>query len=156
MTEDGPFVCKSSGVNIWDDEWGPQVEDWSDGGGRHKRLPRAAERPRLGATLGELDPGNFVVYHFHHAWEELLVVLRGRPTLRTPEGERRLDEGAVVHFTTGPAGAHGLRNDTDEPVRYVMAGIRASPEVVEYPDLKQVTGQSLHGIFFIHDIEEVQ
>ena len=52
-------------------------------------------------------------------------------------------------------GAHGLRNETDAPVRYVMAGIRVSPEVVEYPDLKQVTGQSRHGVFFIHDVEEV-
>src|SRR3954463_9776160 len=80
--------------NIWSDEWGEQGEDWSGGGGRHKRLPRAAERTGPGATVGELDPGNFVVYHFHHAWEELLVVLRGTPTLRTPAGERRLDEGA--------------------------------------------------------------
>jgi uncharacterized cupin superfamily protein len=142
------------GVNVWDDEWGEQQEDWSGGGALQKRF--VASGNQLGASLYELDPGDFVVYHAHHGSEELLIVLRGRPTLRTPEGERRLDEGAVVHFTTGPAGAHGLRNDTDEPVRYVMAGIRASPEVVEYPDLKQVTGQSLHGIFFIHDIEEVQ
>jgi hypothetical protein len=36
-----------------------------------------------------------------------------------------------------------------------MVGIRVSPEVVEFRDLKQVTGQSRHGIFFIHDVEEV-
>jgi len=35
-----------------------------------------------------------------------------------------------------------------------MAGTRVSPEVVEFPDLRQVTGQSRHGIF-IHDVEEV-
>ena len=77
-----------------------------------------------------------------------------RPTLRTPSGERQLEEGDVVHFPPGPEGAHGLRNDTDESVRYLMAGTRVSPEVVEYPDLKQVTGQSRHGLFFIHDVEE--
>jgi uncharacterized cupin superfamily protein len=60
-----------------------------------------------------------------------------------------------VHFPPGPDGAHGLRNDTEKPVRYVMFGTRVSPEVVEYPDLHQVTGQSRHGIFFIHDVEEV-
>jgi hypothetical protein len=37
-----------------------------------------------------------------------------------------------------------------------MAGTRVSPEVAEYPDLKQVTGQSKHGIFFVHDLEEGQ
>jgi len=139
-------------MNIWDDDWGEQEEDWSGGGALVKRLVPGGG-PLLGATLYELERGNFMVYHAHHGSEELLLVLRGRPTLRTPEGERQLDEGDVVHFTTGPEGAHGLRNDTDEPVRYVVAGIRVSPEVVEYPDLKQATGQSKHGIFFIHDIE---
>jgi hypothetical protein len=33
-----------------------------------------------------------------------------------------------------------------------MAGTRVSPEVVEYPDLNKVTGQSHHGIFFVHDL----
>ncbi len=139
-------------MNIWDDDWGEQEEDWSGGGALAKPLVPGGG-PLLGATLYELGPGNFVVYHAHHGSEELLLVLRGRPALRTPEGERQLDEGDVVHFTTGPAGAHGLRNDTDTPVRYVMAGIRVSPEVVEYPDLGQATGQSRHGIFFIHDLE---
>ena len=139
-------------MNIWDDNWGEQDEDWSGGGALSKRLVPGGG-PLLGASLYELQRGNFVIYHAHHGSEELLLVLRGRPTLRTPEGERQLEEGDVVHFPTGPDGAHGLRNDTDETVRYVMAGIRVSPEIVEYPDLKQVTGQSRHGIFFIHDQE---
>jgi uncharacterized cupin superfamily protein len=138
-------------MNVWDDAWGEQAEDWSGGGGRSKRLVESG--PMLGASLYELDRGNFMVFHFHHGSEELLVVLRGRPTLRTLAGERQLDEGEVVHFPSGPDGAHEIRNDTDEAVRYVVAGIRVSPEVVEYPDLRQVTGQSRHGIFFIHDVE---
>src|SRR5437763_1609037 len=116
--------------NIWSDAWGEQGEDWSGGGAKDKRLPRAPERPGVGATLYELGPGNFVVYHFHHAWEELLIVLRGRPTLRTPDGERRLEQGETVFFPLGPVGAHSLRNDTDEPVRYVMASTLSAPEVV--------------------------
>ncbi len=47
-----------------------------------------------------------------------------------------------MHFPVGPGGAHGLRNDTDELVRYVVAGIRVSPEVVEYPDIKKITAQA--------------
>ena len=53
-----------------------------------------------------------------------------------------------------PDGAHEIRNDTDEPVRYVVAGTRVSPEVVEYPDLKQLRRQSKHGLFVIHDVKE--
>jgi uncharacterized cupin superfamily protein len=148
--------------NIWSDDWGEQDEDWSGGGARSKRLPRADERPGLGATVYELDPGNFVVYHFHHAWEELLVVLRGRPTLRTPDGDRQLAEGDAVYFPLGRSGAHGIKNETDEPVRILMASTLSSPEVVEYPDLNQLTAQartpSLTGdrLWLIHDVEEAQ
>jgi uncharacterized cupin superfamily protein len=152
MPEDVLFVCEGPGMNIWDDAWGEQREDWSGGGGKAKRLVPAG--PMLGASLYELERGNFMIFHFHHGSEELLIVLRGTPTLRTFDGERRLEEGEAVHFPTGREGAHEIRNDTDEPVRYVVAGIRTSPEVVEYPDLKQATGQSKHGIFFIHDLEE--
>ncbi|MBA3376775.1 MAG: cupin domain-containing protein [Actinobacteria bacterium] len=141
--------------NIWSGEWGEQDEDWSGGGGRGKRLPRGG---KLGATVYELDPGNFVVYHFHHRWEELLIVLRGRPTLRSPEGERTLAEGEVVHFPVGPAGAHALRNETDSPVRVVMASTQGGPEVAEYPDLGQITAQARTGsqtgdqLWLIYDV----
>jgi uncharacterized cupin superfamily protein len=140
--------------NVWSDDWDPG-EDWSGGGGKSKALPRG---PGLGATVYELGPGNFAVYHFHHGMEELLIVLRGRPTLRTPEGERQLEEGESVYFPVGPDGAHALRNDTDEPVRYVMASTKPSPEVVEYPDLKQITAQAFTGsqtgdrLWLIHDV----
>lgn len=152
------WLADVSDANIWSDEWGEQPEDWSGGGGLQKRLvPRG---PLLGATVYELGPGNFMIFHFHHGSEELLLVLHGTPTLRTGEGERRLDEGAAVHFPTGPEGAHEIRNDTDEPVRYVVAGTRVSPEVVEYPDLGQLTAQSRLAsqkgtpLFVIHTLEE--
>ena len=145
--------------NIWSEEWGEQPEDWSGGGGRSKQLPRATERPGLGLTIYEFEPGNFVVYHFHHAFEELLVVLRGRPTLRTPSGERQLDEGEAVYFPPGPEGTHGLKNETDEPVRILMASTLSSPEVAEYPDLRQITAQARTGsmtgerLWLIHDVD---
>jgi uncharacterized cupin superfamily protein len=141
--------------NVWSEEWGEQPEDWSGGGGRSKPLPRG---DGLGATVYELDPGNFVPLHYHHAWEELLIVLRGRPTLRTGDGERQLKNGEVVHFPVGPDGVHGLRNDTDEPVRYVMASTLSSPEVAEYPELKKVTAQARtrsqtgDRLWLIHDV----
>jgi uncharacterized cupin superfamily protein len=144
-------------TNIWSDDW-DEAEDWSGGGGKSKGLvPRAGEQ--LGASLYELEPGNFNVFHFHHGSEELLIVLRGRPTLRTREGERVLTEGEVVHFPPGPDGSHGVRNDRDEVVRYLVAGIRVTPEVVEYPDLGQITAQARTAsqtgdrLWLIHDVE---
>jgi uncharacterized cupin superfamily protein len=140
--------------NVWSDEWDPG-EDWSGGGGLSKRLPRGDV---LGASVYELSTGNFVVYHFHHGAEELMIVLRGTPTLRTPDGERVLSEGDVVHFPTGPAGAHEVRNDADERARFVMVSDHPSPEVVEYPDLRQITAQARTGsqtgerLWLIYDV----
>lgn len=141
--------------NVWSDDWGEQGPDWSGGGGRGRRLARGGG---LGSSVYELDPGDFVVYHFHHRWEELLIVLRGRPRLRTPEGERDLGEGDVVHFPVGPAGAHALTNPTQSSVRFVMISTQGSPEVAEYPDLGQITAQASTGsqtgerLWLIHDV----
>jgi uncharacterized cupin superfamily protein len=83
----------------------------------------------------ELDPGRAAMpYHFHRANEELLLVLSGRPSLRTPKGERELAEGEVVAFRVGPAGAHQVVNRSDTPARYVMFSTRRSPDVTGYPD----------------------
>ena len=117
----------------WEFEGGP---DWT-GGAKSTRLSRGEQ---LGASVYELEPGTTGgLYHFHHGAEELLVVLRGRPTLRTPDGIRQLAEGDVVHFPRGPAGAHQVRNDGEAPVRYVMASTFTSPESAEYPDSGQIS-----------------
>jgi len=143
-----------SDANVWWTTWDPG-EDWSGGGALSKRLPRGDV---LGATVYELGPDNFAVYHFHHGAEELMIVLRGSPTVRGPDGDRVLEEGEVVHFPPGPAGAHGIRNDTDEPVRYVMVSDHPSPEVAEYPDLGQITAQARTGsqtgerLWFVYDV----
>ena len=94
---------------------------------------------RLGASVYVVEPGrSSTPYHFHRANEELLMVLSGRPTLRTPEGERELDEGAVVSFRPGPVGAHQVINRSSEPIRYVMFSTARSPDVVHYPDSAKV------------------
>ena len=147
----------SATPNVFADNW-DETDDWSGGGAKSTRLVESG--PQLSATVYELGPGNTAVYHFHHGSEELLVVLRGRPTLRTPDGERQLAEGEVVHFPLGPDGAHGMRNDTDDAVRYVVAGIRVSPEVVEYPETRQITAQARTGsqvgerLWFIQELEQ--
>lgn len=127
-------------ANIWSDEWEHESdEEWSA-----DRSTRVARGEQIGATVYELRPGTTGgLYHFHHGAEELLVVLRGRPTLRGPAGERELAEGEVVLFPVGPDGAHQLLNRTDEPVRYLMASNRPSPEAVEYPDSRQLSVMAL-------------
>jgi len=61
-------------------------------------------------------------------------VVAGRPTLRTPEGERVLRPWDIAWFPRGSAGTHGLRNDADEPARVVFFSTVSDPEVAVYPD----------------------
>jgi uncharacterized cupin superfamily protein len=123
--------------NIWSSDWEAERDDQEWAADKTTRLPRGE---KIGATLYEVPPGKTGgYYHVHHGAEELLVVLRGQPTLRVPEGERELEEGDVVHFPVGPAGAHQLINRSLEPVRYLMVSNRPSPEAVEYPDTQQLS-----------------
>jgi uncharacterized cupin superfamily protein len=73
-------------------------------------------------------------YHWHAGEEELLLVLAGTPTLRTPEGESVLKPWDATLFPRGERGAHQIRNDTDEPVRAAFFSSVSDPEVLVYPD----------------------
>jgi uncharacterized cupin superfamily protein len=100
----------------------------------------------VGGSLYELEPGNRLwPYHTHHANEEWLIVVRGRPTLRTPEGERELEEGDVVCFPRGKDGLHQVCNATDAPIRVLMLSSMNRPDVVEYPDSGKVGARSVAG-----------
>ena len=100
----------------------------------------------IGAGLYQLEPGNKLwPYHTHHANEEWLLVVRGRPALRTPEGDRQLDEGDVVCFPRGQAGAHQVWNGTDSSIRVLMLSTKIAPEIVEYLDTGKVGASNVAG-----------
>src|SRR4051794_10883338 len=102
---------------------------------RRARLGRQAGAEALGGSLFELPPGaSSFPLHVHYANEEMLVVLAGRPTLRTIEGERGLAPGGLVAGPGAPRGAHGIDTRGDEPVRFLVVSTMNSPEVNEYPD----------------------
>jgi uncharacterized cupin superfamily protein len=89
----------------------------------------------LGVSVYELEPG--VVgspLHVHHGNEELLLVLAGTLTVRSPEVVQVAPAGAVVAFPRGQAGAHSLVNRSDALVRYLVVSTTNGPDVVEYPD----------------------
>ncbi len=102
---------------------------------RRARLGRQAGAERLGLSLWDLPPGQAAYpYHYHLGEEELLVVLDGRPTLRTPEGARELAEGEVVGFLRGEDGAHQLVNRTEETIRFLALSTSGDPDLVVYAD----------------------
>jgi uncharacterized cupin superfamily protein len=106
--------------------------------GALKLGPRLGAR-QTGASLYELPPGQAICpYHYEYGEEEWLLVLAGRPTLRTPEGAETLEPFDIAFFPTGPAGAHQLRNETQEPVRVLMWSNVVLPTATAYPDSDKV------------------
>jgi uncharacterized cupin superfamily protein len=93
----------------------------------------------LGATLYEVPPGEKTwPYHYELGCEEWLVAVSGKPTLRTPEGERELEPGDVAVFPEGPDGAHQVINRSDEPCRVLILSSKSPLAVVHYPDSGKV------------------
>jgi uncharacterized cupin superfamily protein len=99
------------------------------------RVGRQVGSERLGLSLWEVAPGEAAYpYHFHYTEEELVIVLQGRPSLRTSSGWRELAEGEVVAFLRGEAGGHQLVNRTNETVRFLALSTSGEPDIVSYPD----------------------
>jgi uncharacterized cupin superfamily protein len=100
-----------------------------------------ARRATLGgrtwaATSYELAPGEYTAaYHYHWCREEWALVLAGSPTLRHADGETPLAAGDICCFPQGPAGAHRLGNDSDEPARLIVFSTWPDrPMSTFYPD----------------------
>lgn len=93
----------------------------------------------IGASLFEVPAGEAAYpYHFHYADEELLVVISGRPSLRSPEGVRELAEGEVVHFPLGEEGAHQIINRSEETATFLAISSSGRPDVIVYPDADKI------------------
>ncbi len=122
--------------NVFEPVFDEDVTRYEDYGFRcrRSRLGYQAGCVLLGASLWEVEPGSAAILHYHFANEELLVVIRGRPTLRTPAGSRELVEGEVAAFPRGPRGAHGIGNGGDEAVRVLFFSEMRGPDVVVYPE----------------------
>jgi uncharacterized cupin superfamily protein len=105
---------------------------------RRARLGDQAGCERLGISLYELASGQRGDFHYHLGNEELLIVVRGRPTLRTGSGRRELTEGDLVAFPRGERGVHGFENRTGEAVRVLVVSEMNEPNVSVYPDTNQV------------------
>lgn len=94
---------------------------------------------QLGLSVYELPPGQSICpYHYEVGFEEWLIVLTGRPTLRTPDGEYELRPWDCAFFPDGEAGAHKVTNRTDETARVAMLSNKGDPGVAVYPDSNKV------------------
>ncbi len=115
---------------------------------RSARVGRAVGAEQIGGTVYELPAGErSFPFHFHHGFEEWLIVLDGTPVLRDPSGERELRRGDVVCFPVGPDGAHQLRG----PGTVLIVSTGGSPETIEYPDSGKVGVSPPRKVFRLAD-----
>ena len=122
-------------VNVYELAVELDVDDPPGYQGGGVRLGAMLGASLLGMTLYELPPGNRICpYHYEYGNEEWVLVMSGRPTLRTPGGERELEPGDVVCFPEGPDGAHSVAAAGDETVRVIMLSTKNKPDVSVYPD----------------------
>lgn len=106
---------------------------------RRAQLGRTAGSEQLGCSLHEVPPGKETwPYHYHTANEEAVYVLSGEAVLRTPAVETEISAGDYVAFPADEAGAHAIRNEADEPLRYLSVSTMTEPDVLGYPDAEAV------------------
>ena len=99
------------------------------------RLSTGTAARKLGAGYDILAPGQRVCpYHFHHAQEEMFVILEGYGSLRVAGELLPLRAGDVVFIPPGPEYPHQIINTSDAPMRYLSISTQERPEVCEYPD----------------------
>jgi uncharacterized cupin superfamily protein len=105
----------------------------------YARLSDGTAARKLGAGYDELAPGQQVCpYHFHHAQEEMFVILEGEGTLRVAGQRLPLRAGDVVFIPPGPEYPHHILNTGDVPLKYLSISTQERPEVCEYPDSDKI------------------
>jgi uncharacterized cupin superfamily protein len=132
--------------------------DEGDPPGYHTAYRRLA--PELGGAkiafnIFELPPGQSICpYHYETGEEEWLVVLVGRPTLRTPAGEQELRAWDCAFFPAGEDGAHKVTNRTGESVRVLIWSNHLEVATSVYPDSGKVGAWPPGKLFRLADAVE--
>lgn len=99
------------------------------------RLATGTAAQKLGASIDTVAPGKrSCPYHFHHAQEEMFVVIEGTGTLRVAGEMLPICAGDVVFIPPGPDYPHQIINTSTQVLKYLSISTRESPEVCEYPD----------------------
>jgi uncharacterized cupin superfamily protein len=139
-------------VNLFDAELQKDEDDAPGYELSYLRVGPPLGAQQLGLSIYELGPGNSICpYHYETAEEEWLIVLVGRPTLRTPEGETELKPWDCAFFPRGEEGAHKVTNNTDETVRVCIWSDRKPVGTAVYPDSQKVLAAPPGKLFRLAD-----
>jgi uncharacterized cupin superfamily protein len=101
-------------------------------------VARAVGSAATAMFIYDLAPGQSQSpYHYEYE-EEWVLVVDGTVVVRTPDGEHVLERGDLVCFSSGPAGAHKLTNQSDTSARTLMFSSSRVPAVSVYPDSNKI------------------
>lgn len=90
---------------------------------------------QLGAGFDIVPPGRqSCPYHFHHAQEEMFVILEGEGALRVAGERVPVRAGDVITIPAGSEYPHHLLNTGSADLKYLSISTMQRPEVCEYPD----------------------
>ena len=99
------------------------------------RVTEGTVARKLGCGVDTVPPGKTgCPYHFHHAQEEMFIVLEGRGTLRVAGALVPIQAGDVIHIPPGPEYPHQIINTSDADLKFLSISTQERPEVCEYPD----------------------
>jgi uncharacterized cupin superfamily protein len=99
-------------------------------------LTREFGLTQFGANRVELLPGAWSTQrHWHKTNDELVVVLEGRLTLVTDDGEEEVGPGDCVAFRMNEPNAHHFQNRTDSVAVYYDIGGRDLLDVTTFPEM---------------------
>ena len=102
-------------------------------------LSQGTAAAQLGASFDIVAPGQqSCPYHFHHAEEEMFVILQGEGTLRVAGERVPVRAGDTIFIPAGPDHPHQLINTSGAPLHYLSISTQQQPEVCEYPDSGKV------------------
>ena len=119
------------------------IEPTSIERGRHRIVRRsfteAAGNQQLGASLTEIPPGaRSYPQHYHGANEEAVYVISGSGVARIGDAEVPVGAGDWIAYPVGPAHAHQLINDGDEPLVFLAVSTAFKCDVIGYPDSNKI------------------
>jgi uncharacterized cupin superfamily protein len=90
---------------------------------------------KLGCGIDTVAPGKqSCPYHFHHAQEEMFIILEGSGTLRVAGELLPIGAGDVIFIPPGPDYPHHILNSSDAELKYISISTQERPEICEYPD----------------------
>ena len=101
----------------------------------HARLSQGTSATKLAAGINVVPPGKRACpFHFHHAQEEMFIVLEGSGTLRVAGEMLPIHTGDTIFIPPGREFPHQIINTSDAPLKYLAIGTTDDPEICEYPD----------------------